>query len=341
MVYATVRSESGPRREVLGMKAVAIGEFGGVEVLEPMALPSPEAGPGQLLVKVHACAANPVDTKIRRGMLPLKPTFPLILGYDISGVVEAVGEGVTDFVPGDAVFYSPELTGQGGYAEYHVADAALVTFKPDGFSHVEAASVPLAGMTAWQGLFDRGGLQHGEAVLIHGAAGGVGSLAVQLASWAGCEVYATAGGENHDFVEDLGADVIIDYRSHDFVEAVMDSTKGRGVDVVLDTVGGEVFAKSFAALAPHGAVVSITPEAMEGLSLGCLVPGFFKNAEAHLLFMERRRDTLDSLARLLERGFLDPVVETVLPLERAAEAHRRLESGHGRGKIVFEVIKGS
>jgi len=321
------------------MKAVAISEFGGIEVLQSMALPSPEAGPGQLLVKVYACATNPVDTKIRRGMLPLQPAFPLILGWDISGVVEAVGEGVTDFVPGDAVFYSPELTAPGGYAEYHVVDAALATFKPEGLSHVEAASVPLAGMTAWQGLFERGGLQHGEAVLVHGAAGGVGSLAIQLASWAGCEVYATASGEHHDFVEDLGADVIIDYRSHDFVEAVMDATKGRGVDVVLDTVGGAVFAKSFAALAPHGAVVSIAPEAMDGLSLECLVPGFFKNAEAHFLFMERRRETLDGLARLLERGFVDPVVETVLPLERAAEAHRRLETGHGRGKIVLEIVR--
>lgn len=323
------------------MKAIGIGEFGGPEVLHPMALPKPEPGPGQLLVKVYACGANPVDYKIRRGLLPMEPVFPLILGYDISGVVEAAGEGVTDFVAGDAVFYAPELTAPGGYAEYHVVDASLATFKPEGLSHAEAASVPLAGMTAWQALFERGALRQGEAVLIHGGAGGVGSLAVQLASWAGCEVYATAGPKNHDFVEDLGADVIIDYRSHDFVEAVMDATKGRGVDVVLDTVGGEVFARSFEALSVHGAVVSIAPEAMSGVSLERLVPAFFRNAEAHFLFMERRRETLDSLARLLERGFVDPVVETILPLERAAEAHRRLETGHGRGKIVFEVVKGS
>jgi len=152
-------------------------------------------------------------------------------------------------------------------------------------------------------------------------------------------VYATASAENHDFVEDLGADVIINYKSHDFVKAVEDATKGGGVDVVLDTVGGEVFAKSFLALSPGGCVVTIAPEAMGETPLSALAPAFFKNGEAPFLFMQRRRETLDQLARLLERGFIDPVVETVLPLERAAEAHQRLETGHGRGKIVLEVIK--
>lgn len=323
------------------MKAIGIGEYGGPEVLQPMAVPQPEPGAGQLLVKVHACGVNPVDFKIRQGLFPIEAPFPRVLGFDISGIVEAVGEGVADFVVGDEVFYSPELSGPGGYAEYHVADVALVTFKPEGISHAEAASLPLAGMTAWQALFERGGLAQGETVLVHGGAGGVGSLAVQLASWAGCEVIATAGPQNHDFLEDLGADVIIDYRGHDFVEAVMDATKGRGADVILDTVGGEVFAKSFLALAPRGSVVSIVPEAMAGLDMKALIPGFFRNAEAHMLFMERRRDTLDALARLVERGFVDPVVETILPLERVADAHRRLETGHGRGKIILEVVKGS
>ncbi len=322
------------------MKAVGITQFGGPETLQPMALPQPEPREGQLLVKVHACAANPVDYKIRKGLLPMKFEFPLIVGYDVSGVVESVGEGVADLVPGDAVYYSPELAFQGAYAEYHVVDAGIVTFKPDGLTHVEAASVPLCGMTAWQALFDRAGLRGGETVLVHGAAGGVGAMAIQLAAWSGCEVYATAGPENHDYLEDLGADVIIDYRSHDFVEAVRDATKGRGVDVVLDTVGGEVFARSFTALAPQGCVVAIAPEAMGGVSLEALAPAFFKNAEAHFHLMQRRRDTLDQLARLLERGFLDPVVESVLPLERAAEAHRRLETGHGRGKVVLEIVKG-
>ncbi len=321
------------------MKAIGITRFGGPETLQPMALPQPEPKEGELLVRVYACAANPVDYKIRQGLLPLPYSFPVILGYDVSGVVESVGPGVTGFVPGDEVYYSPELISPGAYAEYHVVSASIVTFKPEEISHVEAASIPLAGMTAWQALFDRAQLKGGEAVLIHGAGGGVGSLAVQLASWAGCEVYATAGPENHDFVEDLGADVIINYRSHDFVEAVEDATKGAGVDVVLDTVGGEVFAKSFLAVAPGGCVVTIAPEAAGTTPLSALAPAYFKNAEAHFFFMQRRRETLDQLARLLERGFIDPVVEAVLPLERAAEAHQRLETRHGRGKIVLEVAK--
>ena len=321
------------------MKAIGITKFGGPETLQPMAMPKPQPKEGQLLVRVYACGANPVDYKIREGLLPLPYSFPIILGYDVSGVVEEVGPSVTDFVPGDAVYYSPELLEPGAYAEYHVVNASIVTFKPEEISHVEAASIPLAGMTAWQALFERANLRGGEAVLIHGAAGGVGSLAVQLASWAGCEVYATASAENHDFVEDLGADVIINYKSHDFVEAVADATKGRGVDVVLDAIGGEVFAKSFLAVTPGGCVVTIAPEAMGQTPLSALAPAYFKNAEAHFLFMQRRRDTLDQLARLLERGFIDPVVETVLPLERAAEAHQRLATGHGRGKIVLQIAE--
>lgn len=321
------------------MRAVIIEEFGGPQVLKQALLPRPEPAETQLLVKVFACGVNPVDYKIRKGMIPMDFRFPLILGYDVSGVVEAVGPSVEDFQIGDEVFYSPELLGQGAYAEYQVVDQEIVALKPAGLSHVEAASLPLAGSTAWQALFDRAGIQGADCVLIHGGAGGVGSIAVQLAAWAGCEVIATASAKNRKLVEDLGADVVIDYRSKDFVNAVLSATDGRGADVVLDTVGGDVLVKSFAALASHGCVVSIAPENLQEASLGALQQAFYKNAELHCLFMERKRESLDGLARLIERGFVEPVLDQVLPLDKVARAHERLETTHGRGKIVLQIAE--
>ncbi len=323
------------------MRALTLPRFGGPELFEPVRLPVPEPEAGQLLVKVLACGINPVDAKIRRGALDLPFSFPLIPGYDVSGVVEAVGERVRDFAPGDEVYFSQELTENGGYAEYTCVAEEVAAFKPVGLSHVEAASVPIAGMTAWQALFDRAGVVPGETVLIHGGAGGVGSMAVQLASWAGAEVFATAGPRNQAFLEELGVELCLDYSRQDFVKEVLEATAGEGVDVVLDTVGGEVLLRSLEALAPGGRLVAVVPENLAGLSLEGLRAGFFRNAEIHLHFMERRRETLDSLARLLERGFLQPVVDLVIPLnaDAVAEAHRRMEGGHGRGKVVIQLEK--
>lgn len=321
------------------MRALTLPRFGGPELLEPADLPVPEPGPGQLLVKVLACGINPVDAKIRRGALDLPFSFQLVLGYDVSGVVEAVGEEVQDFAAGDEVYFSQELTENGGYAEYTCVKEEVVAFKPVGLSHVEAASVPIAGMTAWQALFDRAGVVSGEAVLVHGGAGGVGSLAVQLASWAGAEVFATAGPRNQAFLEELGADLCLDYTRQNFVEEVLYATAGEGVEVVLDTVGGQVLLRSLEALAQEGRLVAVVPENLGGLSLEGLRAGFFRNVEIHLHFMERRRETLDALARLLERGFLQPVVDRVIPLdpEAVADAHRRMDGGHGRGKVVIQM----
>lgn len=321
------------------MKAIAIKKFGGPELLEEMDLPTPDLREGQLLVRVQACALNPVDYKIRKGLLGLPFQFPLVPGYDVSGIVEALGPGVKDLEVGDEVFYTPELLPPGAYAELHAVEQAIVSLKPEGLTHVEAASVPLAGSTAWQALFDRACIEPGDAVLIHAAAGGVGSIATQLAVWAGCEVLATASRDNQEYVAELGADLVIDYESDDFVAEVMEATGGEGVDAVLDGVGGETFVRSFEALAPHGCVVSYAPENMKDFSLEVLKPAFFKNAEAHFLFMQRDRHTLDALARLLELGFLEPLVEEVLPFEAAevAKAHKRMESGHGRGKVVISM----
>ncbi len=321
------------------MRAVTIAQFGGPEVLRLGDVPRPAPGPGELLVRVHACGVNPVDAKIRKGGLPLPFSFPLILGYDVSGVVEAVGEGVTDFRKGDEVFYTPDLVRPGAYAEYHVVPEKIVAFKPEGLSHVEAASLPVAACTAWQALFDRASVRSGDVVLIHGGAGGVGSLAVQMASWAGCEVIATAGRKNLEFVEDMGADLAIDYQASDFVKAVLEATDGEGADVVLDTVGGDVFLRSFDALSPNGTVVSIVADTFAAQPLEGLRPAFFKNADACFHFVQRDRATLDDVARLVERGYLEAVVDEVLALETVAEAHARMDSGHGRGKVVLELVE--
>ncbi|MEW6758654.1 MAG: NADP-dependent oxidoreductase [Acidobacteriota bacterium] len=323
------------------MKAITIPSYGGPDALSLSDVPKRDPFGTQLLVRVAACGINPVDAKIRKGALPLPFTFPLILGYDVSGTVEAAGPGVRDFGLGDEVYFSGELLDPGAYAEYVIVDESVAAFKPVGLSHVEAASVPVAGMTAWQALFDRAGAGPGDVVLVHGAAGGVGSMAVQLASWAGCEVLATCGKSNIAYVEDLGADLVIDYKAQDFVQEVLEATADEGVSVVVDTVGGEVLTRSLEALMPGGRLVSLVPENLSGLPLESLRPGFMRNAEIHLHFMERRRDALDALARLFERGFLEPSVEEVIPLDptRIGSAHGRMESSHGRGKIVIQVDK--
>ena len=315
------------------MKAMVIRAFGGTDVFEPRDLPSPEPGPGEVLVRVVATAVNPVDYKIRRNgaWAGVKP--PAVIGYDVSGVVEAVGPGVTDFRPGDEVYYTPEIFGgkPGSYAQYHVANASIVARKPRNLSHLEAAAVPLAGGTAWDALVTRAGVRPGETVLIHGGAGGVGHFAVQIARAAGARVLTTCSQRHREFVRQLGADVAIDYEREDFVEAVLRETGGQGVDVVFDTVGGELLAKSVEVTRPGGRLVSIVSVS------GNLNAAHRKNLTLHFLFLLRARDKLDALRALIERGLLRPVVDQVLPLEQVAKAHERLETGHGRGKVVLQV----
>ena len=315
------------------MKAMFIRSFGGPEVFEEREVPVPEPGPGEVLVEVHATSVNPVDYKIRRNgtWAGVKP--PAIIGYDVSGVVAAVGPGVTDFRPGDEVYYTPEIFGgrPGSYAPYHVARQEIVARKPENLSHTEAAAVPLAGGTAWDSLITRGGLRVGETVLIHGAAGGVGHFAVQIAKAAGAFVYATARAENIEFVKSLGADRVIDYRSQDFVQIIQEETGGRGVDLVLDTVGGEVLTRSLQVTRPHGRVVTILGGQVN------LGPASQKNLTVHGLFLERARYKLDALRTLIEGGQLRPALDGILPLAEVAEAHRRLEEGGVRGKIVLRV----
>lgn len=313
------------------MYAYRIHAFGSPDALQRDELPRPEPGPGQVLIRVHATSVNPVDTKIRRqgGSYGLEP--PITLGYDVSGTVEAAGEGVEGIAPGDAVFYTPALNPHGAYAEYHVADADIVVPKPEALSHPEAAALPLAGCTAWQALLDRAALRVGETVLIHGS-GGVGALAVQIAAAAGARVLVVGSPPMEQTITDLGADVFVSYKAGTFEGVVQEATNGAGVDVVLDTVGEETLAKSIGVLVPFGRMVTIV-----GTARGELGPVYRKNGTVHFVMMQRERATMEALRTLVLRGQLRPVIDSVRPLAEVAEAHRRIESGGVRGKIVLRV----
>ena len=312
------------------MRAVVLDQFGSPDVLtlrDDVDVREPRRG--EVLVRVHATSVNPVDTKIREqgGRYGIEP--PVVLGYDVSGVVEAVGEGVEDLVEGDAVFYTPELNARGAYAEYHVADAGIVVVKPPNVEHEEAAAIPLAACTAYQALVDRAGVQVGETVLVHGG-GGVGHFAVQIAEAAGARVVVVGNGDMEEALLDLGADVFVDYKRGNAVSAVLDLTDGLGADVVLDTVGGTTLVDSVDALAPLGRMVSIVGDAT-----GDFGRAYRKNAAIYPMMMRRDGGMMDLVAGLVERGLVSPLVADVLPLEDAAEAHRRIERGGVSGKIVL------
>jgi NADPH2:quinone reductase len=315
------------------VKAFQLDQFGDPDVLQQRDVERPAPGPGEVLVRVVATSVNPVDYKLRSGKADFGIEPPAVLGYDVSGIVEAVGEGVGEgaeaFDAGDAVFYTPEIDAHGSYAEYHVERASVVTRKPEHLSHEEAAALPLAGCTTWQALFDRAILQAGQRVLIHGT-GGVGALAVQLARAAGADVVAVSSPTLVEQTEELGADHVIDYQNEDFAEAMQ--AERLQADVVLDTVGGDTLYESAAVSAPLADFVTIVENAE--VPAGPLMP---LNASAHFVMMQRRGDTMRHLARMAERGALRPLIADVLPLADVAEAHRRLEAGSVPGKLVLRV----
>jgi NADPH2:quinone reductase len=318
------------------MRAMVIPAFGGPGIFESRDVPKPEPGPGEVLVKILASGTNPVDAKIRAAGSWAGITPPAVLGADASGIVEAVGPGVTEFSPGDEVYYTPGIFGNhaGTYAEYSVVKADIVAPKPKNLSHVEAAAVPLAGGTAYEALVRRMRISVGETVLIHGGAGGVGSFAVQIAKAAGTRVIATAGPDNQGFLKELGADVTVDYRSQDVAEVALSETGGRGVDAVFDTAGGDSIARSLPATRPFGRLATIlTPE-------GEFTHLYVNNQTLHGVFLTRERARLEEMTALLERGQMKPIVAEVLPLAQVGMAHERLDTGHGRGKIVLTVAEG-
>ena len=319
------------------MRAMVTPEFGGPELFEERDVEKPQAGPGQVLVRVIAAGTNPIDAKLRAAGVSMGLEAPTILGADESGIIEEVGPGVTDLSPGDEVYYTPEIFGpgsNGSYAEYNVAAASIVAKKPASLSHEEAAAVPLAGGTAYEALIRRMQIKVGENVLIHGGAGGVGSFAIQIAKAAGARVFATAGTQNQETLKALGADVALDYTKEDLTEAVLGDSGGLGVDAVFDTAGGSTVIDSIQYTKPFGRIATILG------TEGDLTPFYFKNLTVHGVLLLRERRRLDEMSVLIERGQMKPLVDEVLPLNQVRKAHERLDSGHGRGKIVLRVAEG-
>jgi NADPH2:quinone reductase len=319
------------------MKAMMLKSFGGPEVFELRDVPKPVPGAGQVLVRVHATSINPLDYQVRRGDYSDLVPLPAITGHDVSGVIEEVGPGVTAFVPGDEVWYTPQIfEGPGSYAEYHVAAQGIVGKKPASLSHLEAASLSLVGGTAWEALTVRAALKVGESILIHGGAGGVGHVAIQLAKAIGARVFTTVREANVEFARSMGADVVIDYEKQDYVDVINRETDGRGVDVVFDTIGGNTLSRSPDALAQLGRVVSIVDIAQPQN----LIQAWGKNASYHFVFTRQNRGKLDELSTLVERGQLRPQVGAVYSLADLALAHARLESPNNgiQGKVAIRVV---
>lgn len=310
------------------MKAISQDVLGGPEVLKTVEIDKPVPGPTEVLVRVEAAALNPTDWKTRASGGVLGSVPPFVLGRDVSGVVEGSGAGQALYKPGDAVFGMLPLYGQGAFAEYVTAPSRHFVRKPDSLDHVQAAAIPLAGLTAWQALVDVAGLRSGMRVLIHAAAGGVGHLAVQIAKARGAYVIGTASAAKHDFLRRLGADELVDYRDQDFAHVVRD------VDVVLETVGGDYGPRSLRTLRPGGMIVS--------LALSLLDPGLHARAaeqgiRSEAVLVEPDHAGLRALAALVEAGALRAEVAASMPLWDAAKAHELGETNRTSGKIVLTV----
>lgn len=304
--------------------AIRIHEFGTSDVLRTDDVPTPEPGPGEIRIRVHAASVNPVDYKIRQGAYPMvgAEDLPVTMGRDVSGVVDAVGEGADSFDRG-ALVHAMISTG-GGYAEHAIVSAGDAAAVPQGLGHEQAAAIPLAGLTAWQALVDHGQLREGQSVLIHGGAGGVGHFAIQIAKARGARVVTTAAAEDEPLLRELGADVVIDYRNQRFEDDLDE------VDLVLDLIGGETQERSWSVLKSGGAMVSTLEEPSEEKARE-------KNARTSLFLVQPDGTQLEEIGRLVLKGQLRPVVSEALPLNRAAEAQDKLEQEHVRGKIVLTV----
>lgn len=308
------------------MKAVRIHEYGGPEVLHYEDAPRPEPGPGEVLIRVHAAGVNPIDWKVRAGFAKerLKYKMPFIPGWDLSGVIEAGAPGATRLKVGDEVYSRPDISRDGAYAEYVTVREPEVALKPKSIDHLNAAAVPLAALTAWQALFDAAKLSAGQTVLVHGAAGGVGSFAVQFAKLKGACVIGTASKKNHEFLRSLGADETIDYNTTKFEDVVHD------VDAVLDTITGETADRSYQVIKKGGVYVSI------------LMPPSQEKAAAHGIraahtFVQANPEQLAEIAKLIDSGKLKIIIEKVFPLSEARAAQELNATGHTRGKIVLTI----
>ncbi|MBI5365277.1 MAG: NADP-dependent oxidoreductase [Planctomycetes bacterium] len=308
------------------MKAARLHEFGVPNVVKVEDVPRPEPKEGEVLVRVHASAVNPIDWKVAQGLVrSLGKSLPYTLGCDVSGVVEEVGAKVVGWKTGDEVFAYSNLMRGGAFAEYVVLPAAELATKPKTVDHAHAAAIPLAGLTAWQALFDTAKLEAGQTVLVHAGAGGVGHFAVQFAKVKGAKVIATASKDKLAFVKELGADVVIDYQAQAFEELVKD------VDVVFDMIGGETQAKSYGVLKKGGFLVSIVgaPPKAELDARGLRGAGILLKPDAA---------ELKTLAELVDAGKVRPHVSATFPLAEAAKALALSKEGHAVGKIAIEVV---
>jgi len=310
----------------IDMKVVRIHEYGNTDVLAYEDAPLPSITSNDVLVRVVAASVNPVDWKIREGYLRqvISHPLPLTLGWDVSGVVEAVGAGVSRFKVGDTVFSRPDIKRNGTYAEYVAIQEDEIAHKPKTVSHVESASLPLAGITAWEALYTTAQLTAKQRVLIHAGSGGVGSLAVQLAKIRGAFVIATTSARNRDFVKSLGADEVIDYRSQRFEKVVND------VDVVFDTIGGEVQESSWSVVKPGGILVSIVSPPSDERAMA-------QGVRSAFVFIEPNADILAQLAELVDKGSLRSIVGAEFALADIAKAHAFSQTGRAVGKIVLYV----
>ena len=309
------------------MKAAQINGYGGKDVLAITSdAPKPTAGPGQVLVEVYAAGINPFDWKVREGFVNLPNLqLPATLGGDVAGVVAEIGEGVSGFEPGQAVYGQAKAAGgQGSYAEFTPVKAEQLAAKPSSVDYVAAAALPLAATSAYQGLVDHISIKTGQKILIHGGAGGIGSYAIQIAKHIGAYVATTASAEEADFVKSLGADEAIDYKTQDF------STIIKGYDAVFDTVGGETNSKSYQVLKPGGTLLSMVEQPIEDLVREFAIKYIHQASKT-------TQERLTKVAELVDKGVLKINVDKVFPLEQAAEALEYLKTGHPRGKVVLKV----
>ncbi len=308
------------------MKAVVIHEYGDPEVLKYEDIPRPEPKDDQLLIRVIAAGVNPVDGMIRSGMFAREGNraFPIILGGDVAGVVEKVGSKITKFKSGDPVFAYVSLDNSGGYAQYALVTEREAAPKPKSLTYVEAAAVPVVAMTAWQALVDTAKLSGGQTVLIHGGSGGVGSFAIQIAKARGAKVIATASTANQDFLKQLGADVAIDYTKQKFEDVAKD------VDVVLDSIGRDTLARSYAVVKKGGIIVSLVARPKESELEKHGIRGTALNAEPN-------SGELAEIGKLIDDKKIKVIVSQTFPLSEAMKAQEQVATGHTRGKVVLKV----
>ncbi|HHF7347790.1 TPA: zinc-dependent alcohol dehydrogenase family protein [Legionella feeleii] len=327
------------------MRSIVLTKFGDIDVFAEATLPKPEIKPGHVLIKVVATSVNPLDYKMRKGYFPdLVKTFPMVLHGDVAGIIEEVGEGVTNFSVGDEVYgcVGGLLDMGGGLAEYVLADADLIALKPKTLSLVEAASLPLVSLTAWEGLVTYAKVKKGQTVLIHGGTGGVGHVSIQLAKWLGAKVFATgSSAKKLEMAKQLGADFAIDYKKTTIESYVAEHTNGAGFEIVFDTVGGENFSECFQAAALFGQVISILAAGNYDLA-----PAFFKGLSIHLVLqplplitgIKRAHygEILAKIATLVDEGFIRPLIdEQKFNITQVGAAHAHLENGNALGKIVL------